>query len=140
MVCPINGDGAHRCNRRNRNGFARSCPNVILIRRNKGQVPSSAPDKVFSQKMKRLWREGEKKLVENKVREGVTMSDNDCSTMELWCLERAKTDPKNRGKWLAEAERWHELTRARNSWRLQKRPFQQSMHVGPMATHPRQQG
>ena len=68
------------------------------------------------------------------------MSDNDCSTMELWCLERAKTDPKNRGKWLAEAERWHELTRARNSWRFQKRPFQQSMHVGPMATQPRQQG
>jgi hypothetical protein len=51
------------------------------------------------------------------------MSDNDCSTMELWCLERAKTDAKNRGKWLAQAERWHELTRARNSWRFQKKAF-----------------
>jgi len=54
------------------------------------------------------------------------MSDNDCGIMELWCLERAKTDPKNRRKWLVQAERWHELTRARNSWRLQKRHFQQS--------------
>ncbi len=68
------------------------------------------------------------------------MSDNDCSIMELWCLERANTDPKNRRKWLAQAERWHELARARNSWRLQKRSFQQSMHVGPMAMQPRQQG
>ncbi len=32
------------------------------------------------------------------------MSDNDCSIMELWCLERAKTDTKKRGKWLAQAE------------------------------------
>jgi hypothetical protein len=68
------------------------------------------------------------------------MSDNDCSIMELWCLERAKTDAKNRGKWLAQAERWHELARARSSWQLQKRPFQQSMHAGPMTTQPRQQG
>jgi hypothetical protein len=35
------------------------------------------------------------------------------SIMELWCLERAKTDPKNRGKWLAQAERWHEPTQPR---------------------------
>jgi hypothetical protein len=67
------------------------------------------------------------------------MSDNDCSMMELWCLERAKTAHKDRGKWLAQAERWHELARAQNSWRLQKRPLQQSMHVGPMATQPLQQ-
>jgi hypothetical protein len=40
------------------------------------------------------------------------MSDNDCSIMESWCLERARTDPKNRGKWLAQSERWHELARA----------------------------
>jgi len=25
------------------------------------------------------------------------MSDNDCSIKELWCLQRAKTDPTNRG-------------------------------------------
>jgi hypothetical protein len=68
------------------------------------------------------------------------MSDNNCSIMELWCLERAKTDPQNRGRWLGQAERWHELARAQNSWRLQKRPFQQSMHAGPMTTQPRQQG
>ncbi len=68
------------------------------------------------------------------------MSDNDCTIMELWCLERAKTDPKNRGKWLAQAERWHELARDRSSWQRQKRPLQQSMHAGPMTTQPRQQG
>jgi hypothetical protein len=69
------------------------------------------------------------------------MSDNNnCNIMELWCLERAKGDPRNRGKWLAQAERWHELARAQNSWRSQKRPLQQSMHAGPMATQPRQQG
>jgi hypothetical protein len=68
------------------------------------------------------------------------MSDNDCSIMELWCLERAKTDPRNRGKWIAQAERWHELARAHNSWRLQKRSVQHSMHPGPMTTQPRQQG
>lgn len=68
------------------------------------------------------------------------MRDDDCIIMELWCLERAKTQPQNRGRWLDQAERWHELARARNSWRLQKRPLQQSMHAGPMATQPRQQG
>jgi len=48
-------------------------------------------------------------------------------------------DPLNRGKWIAQAERWHELARAQNSWRLQKKPLQQSMHAGPMAMQPRQQ-
>jgi hypothetical protein len=51
------------------------------------------------------------------------MRDNDTSIMELWCIERAKTEPSNRRKWLAQAERWHELTRARRSWQLQKMPF-----------------
>jgi hypothetical protein len=40
------------------------------------------------------------------------MSHHGCNAMELECLERAKTDIKNRGKWIAQAERWHELTRA----------------------------
>jgi hypothetical protein len=39
------------------------------------------------------------------------MSDNDCSTMELYCLERARLESLNRGKWIAQAERWHELAR-----------------------------
>jgi hypothetical protein len=64
------------------------------------------------------------------------MSDRDCSAMELWCLERAKTDYRNSGKWLAQAERWREIGRAEKSWRLQKRSLQQSMHAGPMATQP----
>jgi hypothetical protein len=66
------------------------------------------------------------------------MSDNDCTIMELYCLERARLEPHNRGKWIAEAERWHELERAQLSWRKQKRPLQQSMHAGPMTTQQRQ--
>jgi hypothetical protein len=65
------------------------------------------------------------------------MSDNNCTIMELHCLERARFEPLNRGKWIAQAERWHELARAQNSWQLQKKPLQQqSMHAGPMATQP----
>jgi hypothetical protein len=74
------------------------------------------------------------------------MSDNNCTIMELFCLEQAKLEPQDKGKWIAQAERWHELAHAQNSWRLQKKPLQQSMHAGPMATQPnstntpRQQG
>jgi hypothetical protein len=64
---------------------------------------------------------------------------NDCTMMERECLERARLDPLNRGKWIAQAERWHELARAQSSWRLQKKTLQQAMHTGPMATQPRQQ-
>jgi hypothetical protein len=71
--------------------------------------------------------------------EDPAMPDNDCSAMEVHCLERARMEPLNRGKWIAQAERWHELARVQNSWRLQKRPPQQSMHTEPMATQ-RQQG
>jgi hypothetical protein len=67
------------------------------------------------------------------------MSHDGCSVMELECLERAKIDTKNRGKWIGQAERWHELARAQNSWQLQKRPPQQAMHIGEMTTQPRQQ-
>jgi hypothetical protein len=62
------------------------------------------------------------------------MSDSNCAMMELHCLERARSDPLNRGKWIAQAERWHELARAQNTWRFQEKPLQQSMHPGPMAT------
>jgi hypothetical protein len=61
------------------------------------------------------------------------MSDSNCAMMELHCLERARSDPLNRGKWIAQAERWHELARAQNSWRFQEKPLQQSMRPGPMA-------
>ncbi len=60
------------------------------------------------------------------------MSENNSTIMELYCLERAKFDPLNRGKWIRQAERWHQLGRAQSSWRLQKRPLQQSMDAGPM--------
>jgi hypothetical protein len=66
------------------------------------------------------------------------MSDSDCTIMEMYCLERAKLEPRNRGKWIAQAERWHQLERAQASWRKQKRPLQQSMHTAPMATQRRQ--
>jgi hypothetical protein len=74
------------------------------------------------------------------------MGDNHCTRMEQHCLERARFEPRNRGKWIAQAERWHELARAQNSWRLQTKPLQQSMQTVPMATQPnaantpRQQG
>jgi hypothetical protein len=66
------------------------------------------------------------------------MSDNDCTIMELYCLERAKLEPQNRGRWIAQAERWHELRRAQNSWRHQKKSLQQSMYAGPMETQRQQ--
>ena len=74
------------------------------------------------------------------------MSENNCTIMELHCLERARFEPRNRGKWIAQAERWHELGRAQNSWRCQKKSLQQSMQTDPMAMQPnatdtpRQQG
>ena len=74
------------------------------------------------------------------------MSESNCTIMELHCLERARFEPRNRGKWIAQAERWHELGRAQNAWRLQKKPLQQSMQTAAMATQPnatntpRQQG
>ena len=40
------------------------------------------------------------------------MSDNHCTVMELYCIEQAKLEPLKRGKWIAQAERWHELGRA----------------------------
>ena len=53
----------------------------------------------------------------------------------MMCRQRADADIQNRHKWLAQAERWRELARAENSWRLQK-TTQQVMHAGPMATQP----
>jgi hypothetical protein len=67
------------------------------------------------------------------------MSYNDHTLMEMYCLERARLEPLKRGKWIAQAERWHELGQAQSSWRLQKKPVQQSMDAGPMAIQPRQQ-
>ncbi len=51
------------------------------------------------------------------------MSDNDCTIMELYCLERAKLEPHNRGKWIAQAERWHELERAQLSCASRREHF-----------------
>jgi hypothetical protein len=51
---------------------------------------------------------------------GGDMSENKCTVMEMNCLERARLDPLNRGKWIAQAERWHELASAQSSWRLPK--------------------
>ena len=60
------------------------------------------------------------------------MSDNHCTVMELYCMERAKLEPLKRGQWIAQAERWHELGRAQDSGGSRK-SRQQSMHAGPMA-------
>jgi hypothetical protein len=61
------------------------------------------------------------------------MSDSNYAWMELYCLEKARSEPPNRGKWIAQAERWHQLARVQNSWRFQEKPFQPSMHDGPIA-------
>jgi hypothetical protein len=52
--------------------------------------------------------------------------------MEILCLQRAKRDPANSGKWVAQAERWQELGQSRMAWRSQR----QQMHAGPMAMGP----
>jgi hypothetical protein len=71
-----------------------------------------------------------------KPTEAIPMSDTgNCKSMEQFCRQRAHADPQNRHKWLAQAERWRELARAENSWRLQK-TTQQVMHAGPMTTQP----
>ena len=63
---------------------------------------------------------------------------DDCHAMESMCRERAETDPKNATKWLGQAERWSELAKHENAWRLQKRSApQQQAHAGRMATQPR---
>ena len=61
------------------------------------------------------------------------MGNNDCTIMELYCLERAKLEPQNRGKWIGQAERWHELGRAQDCWR-HERTLQQSMYAGSTNT------
>jgi hypothetical protein len=66
------------------------------------------------------------------------MSDNNRTIMELYCLERAKLESQNRGRWIAQTECWHELGRAQDSWCHQKRPLQQSMYSGPMETQRQQ--
>ena len=63
---------------------------------------------------------------------------SNCYAMESMCRERAETDPKNATKWLGQAERWSELAKDENAWRLQKRSApQQQAHAGQMATQPR---
>jgi hypothetical protein len=64
------------------------------------------------------------------------MSDlTDCKVMEQLYRERAKADPAHSGKWLGQADRWHELARSENAWRFQRRDNRQ-MHAGPMAVQP----
>jgi hypothetical protein len=66
------------------------------------------------------------------------MSDiKECREMELWCLQRARTEPGNHWKWVGQAERWRELARSQISFNFQKdAPQQQQMHAGPMAMGP----
>jgi hypothetical protein len=56
--------------------------------------------------------------------------------MEILCLQRAKRDPANSGKWVAQAERWQELGQSRTAWRSQELRKRQQMHAGPMAMGP----
>jgi hypothetical protein len=63
------------------------------------------------------------------------MSGNNCTMMELYCLERAKSEPLNSGKWIAQAERWHDLSRAHDSWRFQKSPLRLSTALSQNELH-----
>jgi hypothetical protein len=67
------------------------------------------------------------------------MSNDNCTIMELYCLERARLEPQSRSKWIAQAERWHELGRAHHAWRSQKKTLQQAMDAGPTSTQKSQQ-
>ena len=61
------------------------------------------------------------------------MSDlENCRTMELMYLQRAKTDPLRRGQWLERAERWAEHGRREAAQRIAR----QQMHAGEMAMGP----
>jgi hypothetical protein len=61
----------------------------------------------------------------------------DCRGMELLYRERAKADPEHSTKWLGQAERWQDLARSENAWRVQRRDTDQmQMHPGPMAMGP----
>jgi hypothetical protein len=71
------------------------------------------------------------------IRENPMSDLTDCRGMEQLYRERAKADPVNGGKWLGQAERWRDLGKQENAWRLQKRSTQQQAHAGPMATQPR---
>jgi hypothetical protein len=65
------------------------------------------------------------------------MSDvADCRAMELLCQQRAKADPERSGKWLGQADRWHDLAKQENAWRFQRTNKQQQMHAGPMTMGP----
>lgn len=65
------------------------------------------------------------------------MSDvADCRAMEMMYRQRAEVDPANRGRWLGQAERWHDLGKREAAWRFQKRDRQQQMHAGPMQVGP----
>jgi hypothetical protein len=60
----------------------------------------------------------------------------DCRAMELLCQQRAKADPEHSGKWLGQADRWRDLAKRENAWRLQRRNKQQQMRAGPMQVGP----
>jgi hypothetical protein len=65
------------------------------------------------------------------------MSDAaDCRAMELLCQHRATADPEHSGKWLGQADRWRDLAKREDAWRLQRRDNQRQMHAGPMTVGP----
>jgi hypothetical protein len=68
---------------------------------------------------------------------GDPMSDiSDCRDMELWCLQRARAEPENSGKWLGQAERWRELAHSKIASEFRNRNVRPQMHAGPMAMGP----
>jgi hypothetical protein len=55
------------------------------------------------------------------------MDTSHCRRMQLWCLQRAKEEPRHSSKWLRQAERWRQLGRSQ---------VQQGQYMGPMSMGP----
>jgi hypothetical protein len=51
------------------------------------------------------------------------MIDSNCAMMELHYLERARSDPLNRGKWIAQAERGTNSRALRTPGDFRRSPF-----------------
>jgi hypothetical protein len=52
----------------------------------------------------------------------------DCREMELWCLQRARTEPENHWKWVGQAEKWRDLAHSQIAFNFQKTSHKQ-MHA-----------
>ena len=55
----------------------------------------------------------------------------DCAFMELWCIQRAKNDPRNALMWHEQSERWRNLAHTQIAGKFQKQMTAGPMEMGP---------